>query len=392
MQLLLVKPEDLPEAVTRSLADAPWNVTTATTYKAAISAARSTPCDAVLLAEPHGPNRDADRDVFTSLLRLLDAEHMAAIVVGDADGGLTPRADSLIDVVAPDITWPELTGRLATIARYHSMLTHLQGELVQMEQLGKRLNDHFAEVDQEMKLAARLQRDFLPNVDEPFDGIRFSTIFRPASWVSGDIYDVFRADEQHLGFYVADAVGHGMAAGLLTMFIKRSIVSKRIKRTQYALLEPSETISLLNDALADQALPNCQFVTACYCLLNTKTLTLKYARGGHPYPLLIHENGDVSELKTNGGLLGLFKADEFPTLTTQLKPGDKLILYTDGVEMAYGTDGAMDAQEFIGAIRAVAHRPIDEITEAIAKRLDEEAGSLSPKDDLTVVGVEIPRD
>ena len=133
----------------------------------------------------------------------------------------------------------------------------------------------------------RLQRDFLPRITGPIENVGIATIYRPASSVSGDIFDIFRIDEDHTGFYIADAVGHGMAASLLTMFIKRAIVPKRVDGNDYVILTPSETLTNLNDALADQSLPNYQFVTACYGLINHRTLTLQYARGGHPYPLLI---------------------------------------------------------------------------------------------------------
>ena len=95
-----------------------------------------------------------------------------------------------------------------------------------------------------------LKWTFLPKVDEAIGGVRFATVYKPASWVSGDIYDVFRVDERHVGFYVADAVGHGMAASLLTLFIKRCLTPKRIEADGYTVLCPSEAIAVLNDGLA----------------------------------------------------------------------------------------------------------------------------------------------
>ena len=67
-------------------------------------------------------------------------------------------------------------------------------------------------------------------------GVRFHTLFRPAGYVSGDLYDIMRLDETHVGFYMADAVGHGMPAALLTMFIKNALVTKQIGPEGYRLL------------------------------------------------------------------------------------------------------------------------------------------------------------
>ena len=140
-----------------------------------------------------------------------------------------------------------------------------QLEMHHMQQLGRHLNRQIAEVDQDMRLARRLQQEFLPQSLPQIDGFRFSVVYRPASWVSGDIYDIARIDEKHLTFYVADAMGHGMAASLLTMFVRRAIRNKEVDRSGYRILSPSETVQILNDALADEQLNNCQYVTAGYC-------------------------------------------------------------------------------------------------------------------------------
>jgi sigma-B regulation protein RsbU (phosphoserine phosphatase) len=205
------------------------------------------------------------------------------------------------------------------------------------------------------------------------------------------MFDVFRIDEEHTGVYVADAVGHGMAASLLTMFIKRAIIPKRIDGDQYAVLGPSQIMAALNDALTDQALPNCQFVTACYALINHRTLKFEYARGGHPYPLLVSAGGAVSELKSSGGLLGLFKGEEFTTFETQLEMGDKVLFYTDGVELSFqGADAkTFDVQAYQRFFESVSDQPVERMMRQVEARLDNEPGSLNPRDDITVLGFEV---
>ncbi|MCJ7730115.1 MAG: SpoIIE family protein phosphatase, partial [Sedimentisphaerales bacterium] len=77
---------------------------------------------------------------------------------------------------------------------------------------------------EQLRLAGQVQRDFLPSYLPDNDRLRWAAIFLPAECVSGDIYDVARLDEQHIGFYIADVVGHGMPAALLTIFIKQALV------------------------------------------------------------------------------------------------------------------------------------------------------------------------
>jgi len=392
MQLLLVAPtsESAAGFAPPLLTQRGWRVQTASDYAAAAERVRQEPFDAVVVPVQASAVTNGGRNPLDELLREIDLRRLAAVVVTDDSARVPVSADSLVDVVPLPLSAPQLLARLETVGRYQALLRRMEQELANMERLGKRLKQHFSEVDQEMRLAGRLQRDFLPPLKNPIGPLRFSALYRPASWVSGDIYDVMRVDEQHVAFYVADAVGHGMASSLLTMFIKKGMVSKRIGNGHYEVLTPSQTIAALNDALAAQGLPNCQFVTACYCLVNLQTLQMQYARGGHPHPLLVSTDAGIRELITPGGLLGLFPNDEFPTRNVQLRPGEKVILYTDGLELAYTPDEADPAgrhvyeQLFAGA----AELPGEELIARIATRLDAENGSLNPRDDLTVVVME----
>ena len=102
-------------------------------------------------------------------------------------------------------------------------------DMVEVEQ--KPLHDQLTteNITEQLRMAGLVQRDFLPSQLPDSDRLRWATTFLPAEWVSGDIYDVMRIDEQHIGFYIADVVGHGMPAALLTMFIKQALQTKRIK-------------------------------------------------------------------------------------------------------------------------------------------------------------------
>lgn len=408
MKVLVVNPPEqaLPEGTSDLLRDIGWDIASVNDYATAIEAAGSGSIDAVIVTAPRrkhaGPDR---RSEFNTLLGLIDARHIAGIVVADRHGSASPSAHSLIDTVDRRVLLAELRGRFAMIERYHALVTRLDGELSNMQRLSQHLHEHFREVDQEMDLAARLQRDFLPDITEPRGpenrrNVQFAALYQPASWVSGDIFDVFPIDQQTTGFYVADVVGHGLAAGLLTMFIKRAIVPKRRADDTGPAPGPSEMMGALNDALTDQALPNCQFVTACYGQIDHDTLTLQFARGGHPYPILIARDGTITEPKTPGGLLGIFKGEKFPTLDVQLHPGDKVLLYTDGVELAWPDNVDKRADDGIPqrpggawhrALEPLAGLPIQEMLARLESREDAKTGPPKPCDDVTIVGLEILR-
>ena len=216
------------------------------------------------------------------------------------------------------LVWPVPADRpdlvawaLTIIAGHQQVVRSLQREIRAFQRLDTRLTGQFNEIDEEMRLASRIQQDFLPKTLPAVGPARFATLYRPASWVSGDLYDVFRLDETHVGFYIADAVGHGMPAALLTMFIKRSMETKQIDPNGYRLLGPEETMRSLNGALLEASLAADQFTTAVYALLDLTTLKLQLARGGHPHPIWLHHDGTTSEPEAEGGLLGVFPETRF---------------------------------------------------------------------------------
>ncbi len=328
---------------------------------------------------------------LSQLAEALTSYRLGALVVLDGpDDAREPRYNLLMTVPS-SITAEELFGRLRTIADYRPLLAEMEHQIDNMQRLGKRLNLHFVELDQEMRLASRLQRDFLPRELPRVASARFAALFRPASWVSGDIYDVCRVDETHVALYVADAVGHGVAAGLLTMFIKQAVQSKRIREGGYEILPPDVTMARLNDALVEQRLPNCQFVTACYGILNTESMEFGFARAGHPYPLHITAEGTIHEAKADGGLLGLFEKEQFPLTTIRLRPSDKLLFYSDGLEntLIEERDAASGFPRFSPALLGAARLPAQDLVDQIARSLDTQEGSLNPQDDMTLVALEI---
>ena len=198
-----------------------------------------------------------------------------------------------------------------TMLEMRAELDRLTTEVNQLRRRDEVLNGQVKSFDEELRLAARLQQDFLPKTMPKVGPVRFHTLFRPAGHVSGDFYDVVRLDETNVGFYIADAVGHGMPAALLTMFIKHALVTKQITADGYRLLTASETMTRLNRSLLDQGLSSATFATALYGTINTETRRLTFSRGGHPHPILLGADGQFEALETEGGLLGIFPDEPF---------------------------------------------------------------------------------
>ena len=213
-------------------------------------------------------------------------------------------------------------------------------------------------------------------------------LYRPASFVSGDIYDIARLDETRVGLYIADAVGHGMPAALMTMFIKRALQTKRIVGNTYEILPPEVSLAQVNEDICSQELSSCQFCTAVYAVLDTADLSLAYARAGHPEPLLVRRDGGTELLGGNGCLLGVFEGQAFEPRRVQLEPGDRVILYTDGAHDALRTERELPFAEILAPFLRL---PRDDLLIQLNMRIEAAGRRDRPADDITIIVLDVGR-
>jgi phosphoserine phosphatase RsbU/P len=233
----------------------------------------------------------------------------------------------------------------------------------------------------DLRLARQLQASFLPRSLPAIGPVRFAVSYRPCGQVGGDFYDAFRLDEDHVGFYVADAMGHGVPASLLTIFLKKAVQPKEVSGTSYRLVPPEEVLARLNRDLIAQGLAELPFITMVYGLLNCRDGRLRFSRAAHPHPLYLPRTGDPESWQTPGTLLGIFEA-EYPPLQRDLRPGDKLLVYTDGLSRRSTTGFGPVAKA------AVEHRglPIEAFVERLSNDL---LAQEKQPDDFTLLGVEM---
>jgi phosphoserine phosphatase RsbU/P len=267
-------------------------------------------------------------------------------------------------------------------------LDAVRSEINVLRRRDETLNYYMHRLDEELRLAARIQQDFLPKSLPQIGDVYFHTLFRPAGYVSGDLYDVMRLDERRIGFYIADAVGHGMPAALLTMFLKHALVTKEISSGGYRLLAPSETMQRLNETLIAQNLSHAAIATALYGVIDVQTRQVTLARAGHPLPLVLRANGNLTKIESEGGLLGVFPDERFADATFTLDPGDRLVLFTDGVEIGFGGRTPIDESAWHFELTQRNALGGNELVLDLSRKLDDSAGSLDPKDDLTMIVVE----
>jgi sigma-B regulation protein RsbU (phosphoserine phosphatase) len=279
----------------------------------------------------------------------------------------------------------EFLAQVQSLLRVKERHDQLAIKAADAQRISKRLQAATQQMDQELELARRLQESFLPQSLPKLPSVRFAVKYKPAAQVGGDFYDVFRLDEKHLGFYIADAMGHGVPASLLTIFVKKGVRAKEITGQSYRLVPPTEVLERLNRDLVEQQIPDLPFITMIYVLFNCQDGTLQFSRAGHPYPLFVPASGKPVLWQIEGSLLGVFDT-HYRMQTHQMKPGDKLLLYTDGMDAAAFEQHPVGLASLLAATERFRALPIDELVERLASDL---FAQTRQNDDLTVFGMEM---
>jgi sigma-B regulation protein RsbU (phosphoserine phosphatase) len=292
------------------------------------------------------------------------------------------------DCLSLELPPEELRVRLGVLAATKERFDNMVDQNVQTILMARKLREDADRVDEELRLARRIQMDFLPRVLPEVGRARFAARLYPAGWVAGDFYDVFRLDENHVGFYIADAIGHGVPAALLTIFVKHSMQTKRIDGQSYELVPPHEALKQLNAELVAADLQQSPFISMFYAIVNTKTGQMTYSRAGHPRPLVLRGHTALDELPGEGPLLGVFDGAAFECCQRAIQAGERVLLFTDGVERCRTAN-----TEGLPAFLQVASRSNESSLDAYLQSLLDT--SLEPRDDepihddVTLVGLEM---
>lgn len=304
-----------------------------------------------------------------------------------ADAGVTPPMglDAGADIVLAQPVTPEhLLAQLKALLRIQHTHVRLALRGQEAQQLNIRLQQAFQQLDGDLDLTRRIQRAFLPKIYPEVGKVRVASCYRQRSRVGGDFYDVLRLDEKHIAVYVADAMGRGLpASSLLSIFVRKSLVTKEILGRSYRLVPPGEVLDRLNRELVGLSLPEPPFVTMTLAQLNCETGDVQFARAAHPHPLCVPAVGEPTYWHSSGTLLGVFEAD-YPVQQRQLNPGDKLLFYTDGV-YAPSTGPGSGTDLLAQTAKRHRHLAIQPFVDQVARELLEEAHHA---EDFTMVALE----
>jgi len=191
----------------------------------------------------------------------------------------------------------------------------------------------FRRQEQERAEAHAIQQGLLPKLIPQQAGYEIACAWQPAQSVGGDYYDVLGFDDTKLGLCIADVAGKGLPAALLM-----SNLQAAVRGLAAPALPPGALCQRLNTLVCHNT-TNDRFITFFYAELDGPSRTLRYSNAGHNPPIIWHRDGSHERLQDGGGVLGIFPQQSFSTGCARLLPGDRVVLYTDGVTEAYDSEG-----------------------------------------------------
>lgn len=363
-----------------------------------LEAARSRPGpgrrDAVLVRLDTG----ARTGEVLRLADLLERTAAPALVLSGDDGEIARLRGGGLLVERADAPPAFLAHLLYALAHRQPVIDALARDLRLAMSLQSGVRGEMDRLHDELNLAAHVQRELLPRDLPRLHGVEFGVLFRPAGYVSGDLYDLIRLDDHRVAFFIADAVGHGVPAALLTMIISRSLHPLEHGPGGPRPVPPGVVVARLNAELVRWQRETVRFATAIYGVLDARTMEVRLACAGHPPPLRLAD-GRAEPVPTDGPLLGVFPDATFPETTLRLAPGQTLLLYSDGFEVAFPKPQHADARADQRAHLAHLARlnPADghgraSLPAALAElgnAIDRQSGSLHQQDDLTAVAIAV---
>lgn len=238
-------------------------------------------------------------------------------------------------------------------------------------------------INKELEIAQQIQGSLLPRELPKVSRMNVAARYVPMAAVAGDFYDFLVLDEQRFGVLVADVTGHGVPAALIASMLKATFAAQLAHAAQ-----PAEVLARLNHSLCGKF--ESHFVTAAYLFVDLELGILRYAGAGHP-PMVFAHAGDFERVESNGLILGIVDGAEYRSVEREFRPGDRCVLYTDGVIEANDAAGEEFGAERFGEFwRGHANVSADRVIEEFLTELRRWTGRTNSgwEDDITLVVVE----
>lgn len=321
--------------------------------------------------------RESDSGQYTYFILVSGRTEQRSIITG-----LQTGAD---DFISKPVDVDELTVRLNSASR----VINLEKKL---EVRNKKLESAYETITNDLRIAAKIQDELLPR---QYKLNRFNTswMFKPAHYVSGDLFDYFPIYEQYLAFYILDVEGHGIPSALTTFSVNnqlnpssRGICARYIRSCESIDDACVATVTELNRQFA-RNLQGGRYFTMIYGIIDIDSGRVAMTQAGHPPAIQISGSTGEVAMVGNGGLpVGLLEEATYQSVSCDLSVGDRLFVYSDGtLECANSDDEFYGNERLATGIKKWSDKPIKEVSTNFDKELTQWNGSDQFDDDVSMV-------
>jgi phosphoserine phosphatase RsbU/P len=359
----------------RQIRDKKYNFIFAFNGLEALSKILEYPEIAIVLSDINMPEMDG----LTLLAKLKELKNQGLKTVmvsayGDMDNIRTAMNRGAFDFVTKPVNFEDLE---ITIDKTMEEIMQIRRSIVEHDQL--------ISIQHDLNVAREIQQAILPKIFPPFPSQQNFDIYASmvaAREVGGDFYDFFMIDNEQVGFVIGDVSGKGVPAAIF-MAVSRTL----IRATGIKGVSAEECLRYVNNLLCNESVAS-MFVTVFYGILDITTGNIEYVNAGHNPPYLLSSDGIKKIEITGNTVLGVFENITFRPGKFQMKPGEKLFLYTDGVTEAFNSaEEAYGEEKLENFLHKRGDLTVEEIIKDSQKDVKSFVNGAPQSDDITLLSV-----
>ena len=270
----------------------------------------------------------------------------------------------------------------------HKMILVIIYDITEIVQSKIELQQKQAQIDLDLDAAGEIQKSLLPHSVPDIKSIQMNWRFEPCQQVGGDIFHLYEEGQAQISAYMVDVCGHGVSAALIAVTAKQFLDNLHGQALMRGYpMEPAEILNKLEEEFPFDRF-DCYF-TIVYVLLNVENGEFTYGCAGHVPPLIMGINNKLEVLNYHGPVIGFGHELPFSQAKTQLKPGERIILYTDGLIDNFGSKGDCNGKEnFYNSLQRLSDQSVDQIVEAVMAESKKMRAGAIPDDDMSLLLIE----
>lgn len=361
---------DVLEALRLLLKNEGYQIEAVNSPAAVLDKLKSGPYDVLLMDLNYTRDTTSGQEGLDLIARIQDIDKTLPVVAMTAWGSVELAVEAMQRGVGDFVLKPWENARLL-----HTLKSQIEKGQIKRTEL--RLERE--EVEEARAIGAALLPRTIPEVP----GLEIATTSQPLRSLGGDYFDVLELGDGKLGICIADVIGKGVPAALLM-----SNVQATVRTLASESLPPAELVTRLNQGVHRSTTPG-KFVTFCYCALDRNARKVAYTNAGHCAPILVRASGEVVRLDAGGAVLGVFPKWPYEQVTVSLEPGDRLVLFTDGVtEASNSRDEEFGEERLAHLISALRDRCAHELKNRILQTVSTFTAGRA-QDDATLVVVTV---